>query len=87
MSFRLFEQAILGESRPAAMEVSELQSRSSISALIAALTICAVLTAVSLLVPPFVDNDSGHGFLAWRGTLQGEFNSGIAPDHANIDKD
>jgi hypothetical protein len=87
MSFRLLEQAILGKSCPAAMEVSELHSRSSISALITALTICAVLTAVSLLVPPFVDNDSGAGFLAWRGTLQGEFNSVIAPDHTNIAKD
>jgi hypothetical protein len=87
MSFRLLEQAILGKSRPVAMEVSELQSRSEISALIAALIMCAVLTAVSLLVPPFVDNDSGYGFLAWRGTLQGEFNSVIAPDHTNIAKD
>jgi hypothetical protein len=87
MPFRLLEQAILGKSRPAAMEVSELQSSGSISALSAALAICAVLTVVSLLVPPFIDNDSGDGFLAWRGTLQGEFNSVIAPDHANIDKD
>jgi hypothetical protein len=77
----------LGTSRPVAMDVLELQSGSWISALAAALAICAVLTAVSLLVPPFVYNDSGEGFLAWRGTLQGEFNSVITPDPDNIDKD
>ena len=67
------------------MEVSELQSSGWISPFAAALAICAVLTAASLLVPPFIDNDSGNGFLAWRGTLQGEFNSIIEPEHANID--
>src|SRR5262249_51513488 len=56
-------------------------------ALIAALVICGVLSAVSLLVPPFVNWDSANGFLAWRGTLLGAPNSIIAPDPTNIARD
>ena len=44
-------------------------------ALIAAFAICGVLGGISLLVPPFINSDSGHGFLAWRGTLVGAVNS------------
>jgi hypothetical protein len=43
-------------------------------ALITALAICVILTGISLCVPPFIDNDSGFGFLAWRGTLLGAAN-------------
>jgi hypothetical protein len=56
-------------------------------ALMTALAICGLLTAISLLVPPFIDNDSGSGFLAWRGTLLGAVNSIIAPDRADIARD
>jgi hypothetical protein len=56
-------------------------------ALITALAICGVLTGISLLVPPFINSDSGVGFLAWRGTLLGAANSVIGPDPANIARD
>lgn len=56
-------------------------------ALIAAFAICGVLGGISLLVPPFINADSGHGFLAWRGTVLGAVNSIIAPDPANISLD
>jgi hypothetical protein len=56
-------------------------------ALITALAICGVLTGISLLVPPFINADSGHGFLAWRGTVLGAANSIIRPDPANIARD
>jgi hypothetical protein len=56
-------------------------------ALITALAICGVLTGISLLVPPFINVDTGHGFLAWRGTVLGAANSIIAPDPANIARD
>jgi hypothetical protein len=51
-------------------------------ALIATLAICGILGGISLLVPPFIDTDSGGGFLAWRGTLLGAVNSITVPDHA-----
>jgi hypothetical protein len=56
-------------------------------ALITALAICGVLTGISLLVPPFINADSGVGFLAWRGTVLGAANSIIGPDPANIARD
>jgi hypothetical protein len=56
-------------------------------ALIAALAICGVLGGISLLVPPFIDDDSASGFQAWHGTLLGSPNSVIAPDPANIAHD
>ena len=56
-------------------------------ALIAAFAICGVLGGISLLVPPFIASDSGHGFLAWRGTLLGAVNSIIVPDRSNIARD
>jgi hypothetical protein len=56
-------------------------------ALIAAFAICGVLGGISLLVPPFINSDSGHGFLAWRGTLVGAVNYIIYPDRANIARD
>jgi hypothetical protein len=56
-------------------------------ALIAAFAICGVLGGISLLVPPFINSDSGHGFLAWRGTLVGAVNYIISPDRANIARD
>jgi hypothetical protein len=58
-----------------------------VRALIAALAICGVLGGISLLVPPFIEDDSASGFQAWRGTLLGSPNSVIAPDHANIAQD
>jgi hypothetical protein len=78
---------LLGQSRSEAGKVPQPVSTDTVSAFIAALTICVVMTTVSLLVPPFIDNDSGDGFLAWRGTLQGHFNSVLSPDHANIARD
>ena len=56
-------------------------------ALVAALTICGMLGWVSLLVPPFIENDTGLGFLAWRGTLLGAANSLITASPENIAKD
>jgi hypothetical protein len=56
-------------------------------ALIAAFAICGVLGGISLLVPPFINSDSGQGFLAWRGTLVGAVNYIIYPDRANIARD
>jgi hypothetical protein len=55
--------------------------------LVAALAICGVLGGISLLVPPFIEDDSATGFQAWRGTLLGAANSVIAPDPANIAQD
>jgi hypothetical protein len=55
--------------------------------LITALAICGVLTTISLLVPPFINADTGHGFLAWRGSVRGAANSIIQPDPANIARD
>jgi hypothetical protein len=71
----------------ASASLSHPRTMDSIPALIAALAICAVLGAISLLVPPFIHNDSGSGFLAWRGTLRGAANSIISPDHADIARD
>jgi hypothetical protein len=56
-------------------------------ALITALAICVILTGISLFVPPFIDNDSGWGFLAWRGTLRGAANTIITPDKTDIARD
>jgi hypothetical protein len=56
-------------------------------ALIAALAICVVLGGISLLVPPFIEDDSAAGFEAWRGTLLGAANTVIAPDPADIAHD
>jgi hypothetical protein len=56
-------------------------------ALIAAITICGVLGGISLLIPPFIDIDSGFGFLAWRSTMLGAVNSVITPNPANISQD
>jgi hypothetical protein len=64
--------------------LSDLQAMDCVPALIAALAICGVLTGISLLVPPFIYNDSGRGFLAWRGTLLGVANSIIIPTHEDI---
>jgi hypothetical protein len=55
--------------------------------LITTLAICGILGGISLLVPPFIDTDSGGGFLAWRGTLLGAVNSIIAPDYEDIVRD
>ena len=58
-----------------------------VPALIAALAICGIFGGISLLVPPFIDTDSGGGFLAWRGTLLGAVNSIVAPDYEDIARD
>jgi hypothetical protein len=56
-------------------------------ALITALAICVILMGISLFVPPFIYNDSGAGFLAWRGTLLGAANTIITPDTTDIVRD
>jgi hypothetical protein len=56
-------------------------------ALLAAIAICGLLSAISVFVPPFIHWDSGWGFLAWRGTLMGAPNSIVTPDPANIARD
>lgn len=66
---------------------SHRQAIDRVLALIAALAICAVLGGISLLVPPFIEDDSASGFEAWHGTLLGALNSVIAPDPANIAQD
>ena len=66
---------------------SRRQAIDRVLALIAALAICAVLGGISLLVPPFIEDDSASGFEAWHGTLLGALNSVIAPDPANIAQD
>jgi hypothetical protein len=66
---------------------SPRQAIDRVRALIAALAICGVLGGISLLVPPFIEDDSAWGFQAWRGTLLGAANSVILPDPANIAQD
>jgi hypothetical protein len=66
---------------------SHRQAVDRVWALITALAISGVLGAISLLVPPFIENDSAFGFQAWHGTLLGAANSVIAPDPANIAQD
>jgi hypothetical protein len=66
---------------------SHRPSINRVPALIAALAICGVLGAISILVPPFMENDTGYGFLAWRGTLLGTANSVITANPANIAQD
>jgi hypothetical protein len=66
---------------------SHRQAIDRVLALIAALAICGVLGGISLLVPPFIEDDSAAGFAAWHGTLLGAPNSVIAPDPANIAQD
>ena len=57
-------------------------------AVIAALAICALLTIVSLIVPPSMYSDSGWGLLAWRSLLQGApFNVVLSPDPDDIARD
>src|SRR5215207_11268029 len=57
-------------------------------AVIAALAICALLTIVSLIVPPSMYSDSGWGLLAWRSLLQGApFNVILSPDPDDIARD
>ena len=66
---------------------SHRQTIDFVRGLIAALAICGVLGGFSLLVPPFIEDNSAAGFQAWRGTLLGAANSVIAPDPANIAQD
>jgi hypothetical protein len=72
------------DTQTATTAASSPQAMHRAPALIAALAICGVLGGISLLVPPFIQWDSGYGFLAWRGTLLGAANSIITPDPANI---
>jgi hypothetical protein len=76
-----------GNARAATIAPSHRQAIDRALALIAALAICGVLGGISLLVPPFIEDDSAAGFEAWRGTLLGAANSVIAPDPANIAQD
>ena len=82
---RLFVFPASGNSRTAAVTLRHPQT--IVPALIAALTICGVLGGISLFVPPFIENDTGYGFLAWRGTLLGAANSFITADPTNIAED
>jgi hypothetical protein len=66
---RLFVLPAPDNTRTPTAAFSHPQAINNRRALITALAICGVLTAISLLVPPFMDNDSSDGFLAWRGTL------------------
>jgi hypothetical protein len=66
---------------------SHRQAIDRVWGLMAALAICGVLGGISLLVPPFIEDDSATGFQAWRGTLLGAANSVTAPDPANIAQD
>jgi hypothetical protein len=66
---------------------SHRQAIDRVWGLMAALAMCGVLGGISLLVPPFIEDDSAAGFQAWRGTLLGAANSVIAPDPANIAQD
>jgi hypothetical protein len=75
------------EKGTAAAAFSDRQAINIRPALITALAVCGVLTGISLLVPPFINSDSGYGFLAWRGTLVGAVNYIIYPDRANIARD
>ncbi len=76
-----------GNTRTAIADLSHRQAIDCVPAVIAALAICGMLGGISLLVPPFIDWDSGFGFLAWRGTLLGAANSIISPDPVNIAHD
>jgi hypothetical protein len=82
-------QTTTAEVRPdeGAIAPSHRQTIDRVRALIAALAICGVLGGISLVVPPFINNDSAFGFQAWRGTLLGAANSVIAPDPENIARD
>ena len=84
---RLFVLPASGNTRAATAALSGPEAIDRVPAWIAALTICAVLGGISLLIPPFIDIDSGFGFLAWRGTLLGAVNSVITPNPANISQD
>ena len=76
-----------GTTRTATAALSPPQAINCVPALMAALAICGLLGAISLLVPPFINWDSANGFLAWRGTLLGSANSISSPDPANIARD
>jgi hypothetical protein len=82
---RLFVRPVSGNTPMAARSHPQAVNRAP--AFIAALAICGVLGGISLRVPPFIDNDTGYGFLAWRGTLLGAPNFVITPDPANIAQD
>ena len=82
-------QTTTAELRPdeGTMAPARRQAIDRVRALIAAFAICGVLGGISLLVPPFIEDDSASGFQAWRGTLLGSPNYVIAPDPANIAQD
>src|SRR5271166_5791270 len=83
----LLDPGTSGETRVGTLQKSQLMSIDWLTGLIVAFAICVLLSVISLLVPPFIETDSASGFLTWRGTLLGEFNSIIEPDHADIAKD
>lgn len=84
---RLVVRPASDNTRLATATLSHPQAMNCVPALVAAAIICGVLGGISLLVPPFIDNDSGYGFLAWHGTLLGATNSVISPNPANISQD
>ena len=84
---RLFVLPASNSTQTPAATLLPSQAIDGVLALIAALAICGVLGGISLLIPPYIDNDTGHSFLAWRGTLLGAVNSVIFPNPANIAQD
>jgi hypothetical protein len=84
---RLLGPSAPGNTRTPKAALSQPQAIDCVPALIAALGICGVLGGISLVFPPFIQWDSGFGFLAWRGTLLGALNCIISPDRANIARD
>ena len=56
-------------------------------AIVVALAVSCLFSAVSITIPPAMFADSGYGFAAWHGTLQNQFNSIIQPSQLDISKD
>jgi hypothetical protein len=81
---RLMAWAGLHDGRTATAASSHPQVIDPAPALFTAFAICGLLGCISLFVPPYINWDSGWGFVAWRGTLLGAANSIISPDPANI---
>jgi hypothetical protein len=84
---RLFLLPASNNTRPSPATFVHPQAIHDAPALIAALTICGVLGGISLLVPPYIETDTAHSLLAWRGTLLGSVNSMIRANPANIAQD
>jgi hypothetical protein len=66
---------------------SDAQAIDRAAAFFTAFAICGLLGCISLFIPPFINWDSGWGFVAWRGTLLGASNCIVSPDPTNIARD